>query len=374
MKKIMPILMVFALMLSILPYSTVNAASITNDVDSTSITNEKIENILIGYFSNSLEVQSKLKEIDNKYVVPNSDLDKYVKLHSKVTVQWYEGTGEQTEWYKVNININSISKEKELIKVDVDNKVSLKYGNTSFDSSYVENHIVYLSNNGNKLLVQRDIFDIERKAKEVEDEFNSYGDSDGYKKYINNKISYLESKLLNVNNDVQKFKNEVKSQSNSVEANAFNIMATATYDGNAAATWALNNVYSPEDYDGADCTNFVSKAINAGGIPTDSTWYQGSNAWIRVIELKNYLINKGRATEYSSYEYARIGDIIQYHNGSVWRHSVIVTGKDNWNTYPYVSAHSNPQYNISASYYYPNGYFSNYRVLDVYYQEQLKVQ
>ncbi len=78
-------------------------------------------------------------------------------------------------------------------------------------------------------------------------------------------------------------------------------------------------------------------------------------------------MNKGYGTQYSSYSYALIGDIVQYYSTSYgnWRHSVIVTARDNWSSYPYVSAHSKPQRNVLASYYYPNGSYSNFRVIDV---------
>lgn len=80
------------------------------------------------------------------------------------------------------------------------------------------------------------------------------------------------------------------------------------------------------------------------------------------------LINKGYTTQYSSYSYAQLGDVIQYKNASngLFTHSVIVTARDSWSEYPYISAHTNPRYNVLASFLYPNSTtFSGYRVLDV---------
>lgn len=97
-----------------------------------------------------------------------------------------------------------------------------------------------------------------------------------------------------------------------------------------------------------DCTNFASHALLAGGAnvykPTGSSgisskgWYYSSvnnrsSSWSGVTNLHSFLTkNKtkgpaGTSSAYSSKAGTKgIGDIIQCHNGSVWRHSVIVTG------------------------------------------------
>jgi len=53
----------------------------------------------------------------------------------------------------------------------------------------------------------------------------------------------------------------------------------------------------------ANCANFVSQCLYAGGIPTDSTWYcakqsngklRGSSAWMMVDSLLSWLRSTGR--------------------------------------------------------------------------------
>ena len=44
---------------------------------------------------------------------------------------------------------------------------------------------------------------------------------------------------------------------------------------------------------GADCANFVSQCLAAGGLPTNSTWKPYSTAWIRANELRQYLLGLG---------------------------------------------------------------------------------
>ncbi|WP_455099741.1 amidase domain-containing protein [Peptostreptococcus stomatis] len=102
-----------------------------------------------------------------------------------------------------------------------------------------------------------------------------------------------------------------------------------------------------------------------GHMKTDNVWYYHSNAWICVIELRDWLINNNYAEEMDNYKYAMVGDIIQYLNKSnVWRHSVIVTTRTN--SYPYVkvTAHSRNRRNVNISgIYYQKGEFKSYRVL-----------
>lgn len=367
----------FILVLSFLMFVSTSLTGFTNadkfsNMTINESTSKEIQQVAIGYFSNFLEVQKRLEMVENQYISQSSNLKEYVNLHSKLSIELYEKTVGQIDWYSVKVKINSINKDKDIIRVDLDNIVELKYKNTDFDSSYIENHILYLTDLNNELKIVDDIFDPTVKASLIEEEINTSLKT--FKNTINNKN--IENKIKDLNNKIDNLDNYILS--NKPEKNIDEVtknsetlsnipMARVTYDPWKAANWALDNVYSTPDY-GADCTNFVSKAIRQGGLPTDSVWYLHSNAWIRVIELRNWLLNKGYATQYRNITYARVGDLVQYYSPSYgnWRHSVIVTGKDNWSDYPYVSAHSSPKKNILSSYYYPNGSFTDFRVLDVY--------
>ena len=105
-----------------------------------------------------------------------------------------------------------------------------------------------------------------------------------------------------------------------------------------------------------------------GGLRKDEIWYYHSNAWIRVIELRNWLLNRGHAQEKDHYKYADIGDIVQYYskNKGRWAHSVIVTSRTNKYPYIRVSAHTTNRRDVNVSgIYYPRGDYSNYRVLHI---------
>lgn len=59
-----------------------------------------------------------------------------------------------------------------------------------------------------------------------------------------------------------------------------------------------------------DCANFVSQAIHAGGIPTDSLWYPQSYAWVNVGGLRNYFYSTKHYWYVSNYEECTAGNII----------------------------------------------------------------
>ncbi len=106
------------------------------------------------------------------------------------------------------------------------------------------------------------------------------------------------------------------------------------YDASKAVAYAVAHAkdipeYSSANNNGSDCANFVSKCINAGGIPQDraGNWYQGSTNWIRTGYYKNggvvpYLTGKGYFKSVSSSSGATEGSIMYYNTKS---HVAIVT-------------------------------------------------
>ncbi len=59
-----------------------------------------------------------------------------------------------------------------------------------------------------------------------------------------------------------------------------------------------------------DCANFVSQAIRAGAMPTDSKWDPGSPAWINVVDMKEYFYDTKGYWYLSNYEKCNAGNII----------------------------------------------------------------
>ncbi|CAK7061858.1 amidase domain-containing protein [Tissierella sp.] len=108
-------------------------------------------------------------------------------------------------------------------------------------------------------------------------------------------------------NAAQTIVNRVQAETNSIQP-----FASFTYDRLAARDWANNNATSASEFpsanvSGTDCANFVSKALNAGGIPEDKSgkWYRAStwggwpgDNWFRTGYYNNggvvpYMTGKG---------------------------------------------------------------------------------
>jgi len=125
-----------------------------------------------------------------------------------------------------------------------------------------------------------------------------------------------------------------------------------TYTSNTSKKCAGTSIlqdtayYNPayQTQDCADCANYVSQALNAGGIPRDSTWKPYTYAWINVTGLVNYLQNKSYAEGVLKYTELTYGDIATTSNEG---HVVMVGGLA-----PYrYSAHTNDRklYSWSSS-------------------------
>lgn len=321
-----------------------------------------LKNILTNYFSHSFEVRKTLKNTENKYIFPNTLLEKEDSLKSKFLSTYSEQLGEQISNYDLDLSMNILAQDKEYIKVNVTTKTNFNYIDCEDPSYSEENHIVYLKKSNDKLLVEKDIFDTDKDLNTLDDSFNS---DENYSIYMNDKIKNLESKFNNMNNVLETELNPPKTRSKRA------IKRYSGYNGKKGAEWAKKYARPGKDhenkYKGVDCTNFASWTLFRGGMPTDKVWYHYSNAWIRVIELRNWLLNKGYATEKDNYKYAQLGDIIQYKNKSgIWRHSVVVTSKTSRYPYVRVSAHSKNRSDVNVSgLYYPNGEFISYRVLNI---------
>lgn len=331
---------------------------------------DHVKKILQGYFENKWEEEKQGIVIENKYIMPNSLQMIYDNLQSELNYKWCKGIKESIEWYNVDVNVNSIKIVDDLLELDVNNKVTFKYKDAEETSSLDEHHIVYLNNKSENVLVERDIYNDLLSDESTIDIEKNFSNKQEFEQYINEKISEVISNLKTVNDDIEKYKCDMQKnvQDNHNQIQGISGMQNRElyggYNGSTAASWARSHVNDSEDYS-VDCTNFVSKALRAGGFPTDGTWYYHSNAWIRVIELRNWLLNRGYASESVGMAYGKKGDVIQLYNASrgEWRHSVIITYVNDRYGNVYVTAHSNRADNVSIRNYYPSSTYSNARTL-----------
>lgn len=92
-----------------------------------------------------------------------------------------------------------------------------------------------------------------------------------------------------------------------------------------------------------DCANYVSQALHAGGIATDSKWKAESAAWIGVAKLTDYMTTNNHWSSVS-YDQVKKGDIVSF---TSYSHVVMITSFDG-TTYKY-SGHTNDRLNSTIS-------------------------
>jgi hypothetical protein len=119
--------------------------------------------------------------------------------------------------------------------------------------------------------------------------------------------------------------------------------------------------------DGGDCTNFISQALQAGGLPETADWAydagaaEGTRSWSNADGLAAYLDASGRAVRFAEGPYRRMvtsvghapppvrrlrpGDLISYQSHGRWVHTAIVVGYDSHGV-PLTDAHSNDRYHV----------------------------
>ncbi|WP_151736887.1 amidase domain-containing protein [Paenibacillus tengchongensis] len=164
---------------------------------------------------------------------------------------------------------------------------------------------------------------------------------------VDNVVLTETENLSEVENATESFANGYNSAIESVPAVAGAnrlLAASFTYNKIAARDWAYANWNATPEFpssavDGTDCANFVSKALNNGGVPQDKTgkWYQAStwggwpgDHWFRtgyngINGVVIYMVNKGYFAKQSSVSKVGAGSIMYWNAES---HVALVTYGD----------------------------------------------
>lgn len=139
------------------------------------------------------------------------------------------------------------------------------------------------------------------------------------------------------------------------------------YNRNAAVEYARqwaksrNNTYYNFDGVGGDCTNFASQCLFAGvgvmNYEKDIGWYYNSPAdraaaWSDAGHFRRFMLtnkNEGPFAASVPLNQLETGDFISLYNGSVYYHTLIITGFSN--SVPLVAAHTDDSYMRSLNTY-----------------------
>ncbi|MBM7622820.1 amidase domain-containing protein [Sporohalobacter salinus] len=120
-----------------------------------------------------------------------------------------------------------------------------------------------------------------------------------------------------------------------------------------------NAKYKNYNYQGGDCTNFISQVLyEAGGFTKNRIWNykqgSGSKAWVNAHAFNKYMLNSGRASLIARGTYDEVleasykllpGDYIAYEKKGKVAHVSIVTGIDS-KGYILVSSHNADRYRV----------------------------
>lgn len=128
------------------------------------------------------------------------------------------------------------------------------------------------------------------------------------------------------------------------------------------------------EFSPTDCANFVSQCLFAGGVPMEDPWHYYTpyapgtpsygDAWVKTVQLRNYLISRGYASECSKSQLKK-GDIVytvRNNDISDLPHVVFVSKDVGSDGVVYVCGHTSDQNDVARNPDTPSVY---YHVADV---------
>ena len=297
------------------------------------------------------------------------------KIEAKRYKQVYYGVDDMQN-YSVNFKLINTEKINNDIKLTIVSNIEFKYKDADFTSGYREEIQLIINRNFNEYNIvdwylPYDDYDTRIRG-DIQDISNP-----NYWSSLLRVSDKIHEKQEELNDKIKLYYDDLKKQAlegvveinNSDESTRITPYATLySLNKSNMVTWANNNCTKATPKSGNsgqapyydfsqisgnyDCTNFVSHAILAGGAVvyntggsgiSDTGWYytnlnNRSSSWSGVPKLCNFLTSNttrgpvGTKISYSdiyvpggSYPYVP-GDILQFHNGSKWRHSTIIVG------------------------------------------------
>ena len=277
---------------------------ITSSKDINLVEKETIENFIDGLIKNY--------NIDN--LICNNDLLLMLSLKSK-----YMNLNKHkinTISYQIKFNyVKQITSND--ILIDSTLQFKFNYSNSNITSNGKSDYLFLLKKLNSTWLINN-IYSKEQ--------FNHISIKSNCSEFINDYTNHLKSSINHINSllcSTNKFPTVYKCLNNS--SRRYDKVAASLY----AQTYALdyNEDYLSFDGKGGDCTNFVSQALKAGGVPTTNTWKPYTNPWVRVQELRDYLISNKLASEKYVVDSTCLGCVVQFYNNErkAWTHSGIIS-------------------------------------------------
>lgn len=276
----------------------------TSSIDITLDQKKTIENFINGLIKNH--------NINN--LICNKDLLLMLSLKAK----YMNLNKHKINTISYNIKFNDVIQiTSNDILLDTTLRFKFNYSNSNINSNGRSDYLFLLKKLNSTWLINN-IYSKEQ--------FNHISIKSNCNEFLNDNTNHLKSNIDHINSllcSTNKFPTVYKCPNNS--SRRYDKAAASLY----AQTYALdyNKDYLSFDGRGGDCTNFVSQALKAGGVPTTNTWKPYTNPWVRVKELRDYLIYNKLASEKYIVDSTCLGCVVQFYNAErkAWTHSGIIS-------------------------------------------------
>lgn len=324
-----------------------------------SVTTENVVNLPENIGKNAFETLLKQQEIDfengtpleNTNISKLSETDEAVLLYSALTKV------DKLELHDFNYDVQNVK-----VYQTEDNKV--------FAEGYIVRNFVFgddktITGLGDDMKIEIENTELmNSKSKSNVSKTNSLGvtsNADNLEVISNTADQYSDDTTLDefLNNYQKAVSENVIGET----ADTPQLMAY-TYSRYDAWQYAEKHALSPNSnykfYQGADCTNFVSQALKAGGIPNFTDWKPYTDAWINAGAFRDFVRESGgilMSTVSDTYANAKLGDVFHYDyknklgfkSADGWMdHTAIVTSRADMKIY--VSYHSTNRLNVPREY------------------------
>lgn len=329
-----------------------------------------IRNIINDYFKLLIEKNQIKEEIINKIIASKTLLKEIEKkkefknkYHSALSYSF------QNEKYKINkIEILKVNKQAKVL-VNLTHSFILNNVPTKIISAERLHYIFILR----RISFKWKIVDAICKE-EFPTNYNCFYNQENSaletRNFKNERFTFWNNSIDNIQNVLSKFK-ELQIEYRTNYFDEINEDRSLLYNPFEAVKYARKHalIYN-KDYRsfsdlGGDCTNYVSQCIHHGGINLTNLWKPYSNAWVRVIELYNFLINKSYGKVILNKELYKIGSIIQFlsNKKGFYSHSGIITEVLANGDYLYC-CHSYDKLDFPLSEIYPL-FYDKFRVIEI---------
>lgn len=318
-----------------------------NDVISIGMYDSVVKDF-VGYYANC--VDNGIEFISGRNV--SKEINDYLSIQEK-TIELYQK--------KDNYNVTTEILEKDVIDNTIYYKVNVRanwvYNGAAFDSGYAKDVDVLVDKNSGNII---DLYDINSFTLAVRGEVDIRDESNVLtKEIVSTAAEKYEKKISAAKKQIEEDVKKDKENQNNIERSV-NRSNFSWIDHDKVVQWARANYnkanptsgrpgvvsyYDFSQISGAyDCTNFISHALLAGeariyntGNSSTGWWFTSTSnrsySWSGVNEFYNFTMNNttrgpgGHSMTWTqNYDAWSLGDIFQFNNGSIWRHSTVITG------------------------------------------------